>query len=151
MFRCINDGVTIVRPGYQRNGNMYVIWSDASSFTLFPISGKVYIWRSPNAYNPECLIPTVKQGGGSVMVWAPISSYSVGSIITLHARITQGSTWTGWVIRCIPWCKGYFRITMLFSKTTMPPFTQLQLPGPSWFEGHESELNFSFGQQNHQT
>jgi hypothetical protein len=32
-------------------------WSDESSFTLFPASGRVYIWRTPKeACNPECLV-----------------------------------------------------------------------------------------------
>jgi hypothetical protein len=31
-----------------------------------------------------CLVPTVKNGGCSAMVWAGISYYSVGPIITLH-------------------------------------------------------------------
>jgi hypothetical protein len=66
-----------------------VIWSDEPSFTLFPTSGKLYVGRIPKkAYNPECLVPTVQHGEGSVMVWAAISWYSVGSIITLHGRIT---------------------------------------------------------------
>ncbi|KFM70696.1 Transposable element Tc1 transposase, partial [Stegodyphus mimosarum] len=45
-----------------------VIWSDESSFTLFPTSGRVYVWRTPSeAYNTDCLLPRVKHGGGSVM------------------------------------------------------------------------------------
>ena len=33
------------------------------------------VWTSPKeAYNPECLVPTVKHGGGSVTIWAAISS-----------------------------------------------------------------------------
>jgi hypothetical protein len=41
-----------------------VIRSDESSFTLFPASGKVYVWRTPKeANNPECLVPKVKHGG----------------------------------------------------------------------------------------
>jgi len=53
----------------------YVIWTDESSFTLFPPSGWVYVWTSPKeACNPECLVPTVKHGARSVMMWAAISS-----------------------------------------------------------------------------
>jgi hypothetical protein len=76
---------------YQTTGNARMIWSDESSFTPFPTSGRVYVWRTrKEAYNPECLVPTVKHGGGSVMAWPAIrlSWYSVGPIITLHDRIT---------------------------------------------------------------
>ena len=46
-----------------------VIWSDESSFTLFPTSGRIYVWRTPSqAYNTDCLLPRVKHDGGSVMV-----------------------------------------------------------------------------------
>jgi len=49
----------------------YVSWSDELSFTLFPTSGQVYACRIPKeAYNPECLVPTVKHGSRSVMIWA---------------------------------------------------------------------------------
>jgi hypothetical protein len=59
------------------------------SFTLFPTSGRVYVWRtSKEAYNPECLVPREKHAGGSVKVWAAISCYSVGPFTTLHGRIT---------------------------------------------------------------
>jgi hypothetical protein len=37
------------------------------------------------------------------------------------AELLQGSMWTGWVIRCIPWSRHYFQTTMLLSKTTVPP------------------------------
>jgi hypothetical protein len=36
----------------------------------------------------ECLVATVKYGGGSLMVWADISRYCVGSFITFHDRTT---------------------------------------------------------------
>ena len=64
----------------------YVKWSDELSCTLFPTSG-----RTPKeACNPECLVPTVKHGGGSVMIWAAISWCSAGLISTLNGR----TTWT---------------------------------------------------------
>jgi hypothetical protein len=55
---------------------------------LFPASGRIYFWRTPKeAYNPECLLPTVKHGGGSVMILTATSWYSVGPIITLNGQI----------------------------------------------------------------
>jgi hypothetical protein len=88
MLRCINDGVTTIKPG-QTIGNVRGMWSDESSFMMFPTSGRVYVWRTPKeAYNPECLDPTVEHGRGSVMVWAAISRYSIDPIITLHGQIT---------------------------------------------------------------
>lgn len=66
-----------------------VIWSDESCFTLFPTSGRVYVWRTPSqAFETDCLLPRVKHGGGSVMVWAAISWFSVGPMITLQGHIT---------------------------------------------------------------
>jgi hypothetical protein len=41
-------------------------------------TGRVYVWRTlKEAYNPDCLLPAVKHGVGSVMVWAAISWYSI--------------------------------------------------------------------------
>jgi len=51
---------------------------------LFPTSGWAYVWRMPNeVYTSERLAPTVKYGGGSVTIWAEISRYSAGPIITM--------------------------------------------------------------------
>jgi hypothetical protein len=36
LLRCVNDGVTTIRPGHQTTGNARVMWSGESSFTLFP-------------------------------------------------------------------------------------------------------------------
>lgn len=67
-----------------------VIFSDESSFTLFPTTGRVYVWRQPKeAYEPDCLLPTVKHGGGSVMIWGAISWKSGGPIVSLHGRINS--------------------------------------------------------------
>jgi hypothetical protein len=63
MLRCISNGVMTIKPGYQTTGNARVIWSDESSFMLFPTPGRVAVWRTPKeAYNPECLVPKVKHG-----------------------------------------------------------------------------------------
>jgi hypothetical protein len=78
MLTCIDDGVTTVKPEHLTTGNAHIIWSDESSFMLLPTSGRVYVWRTPKeAYNLECLVPAVKHVGGSVVVWAAVSWYSI--------------------------------------------------------------------------
>ena len=67
-----------------------VIFSDESSFSLFPTSGRVYVWRQPKeAFDSDCLQPTVKHGGGSVMIWGAISWKSTGPMISLHGKINS--------------------------------------------------------------
>ena len=62
----------------------YVMWSDESSITLFRTSGWVCLESAKEAWNPKCLVPTVKHGGLSVINWAAISWYCAGPIITLN-------------------------------------------------------------------
>jgi hypothetical protein len=65
------------------------MWSDQSFFTLFATSCWVYVWTtSKEVDNPKCLVPTVKHGGDSVMIWAAISWYSAGQVITMNGLIT---------------------------------------------------------------
>jgi hypothetical protein len=87
-----------IKPGHQTTGIACVIWSDKSAFMLFPISGRVYVWKtSKEAYNPECLVPSVKHWGDSVMVWAAILWYSIllVPLLPFMAELLQRSMWTG--------------------------------------------------------
>ncbi|GFT53088.1 transposable element Tcb1 transposase [Trichonephila clavipes] len=62
----------------------HVIWSDESTSTLFQTTGRIYVWRtSKEAFAPECIAPTVKQGGGSLMVWGRY----LGPLVTLHGKV----------------------------------------------------------------
>ena len=72
-----------------------IMWSDESSFTLFPPSGRVHVWTSPKeAYNPECLVPTVKHGARSVMIWAAISSILLVLYLLWMVEILPVTKWT---------------------------------------------------------
>jgi Transposase len=58
-----------------------VLWPDESKFNLFGSDGKVMVWRSPKEEcEPRCTVPTVKHGGGSVMVWGCFSRCGVGNL-----------------------------------------------------------------------
>jgi hypothetical protein len=44
-----------------------------------------YVWRKPNAYHyPENLIPTVKHGGGSIMLWGCFSLVGTGKLVRVE-------------------------------------------------------------------
>uniref|UniRef100_A0A1I7WWK5 Transposable element Tc3 transposase n=1 Tax=Heterorhabditis bacteriophora TaxID=37862 RepID=A0A1I7WWK5_HETBA len=48
-----------------------VVFSDESKFNHFGLDGKKYMHRRlGEEFMPKCTIPTIKNGGGSVMVWA---------------------------------------------------------------------------------
>lgn len=58
-----------------------IIWSDESKFTIFKLNGRCIVWRKPNTeFDVKNLRPTVKHGGGGVMVWGCMSSNGVGNL-----------------------------------------------------------------------
>ena len=102
---------------------------------MVPNIGRDYVWRrSKEGHNPECLVPTVKHGRGYVMIWAAVSWYSAGPIITLNGRITTSNYVDILGNRCILRF-GCCLLTMLqFSKMTIRPHTARSVR--SWFEEH---------------
>lgn len=56
-----------------------VLFTDESKFNLFGSDGRPYVWRKPNEeLLPKNLKPTIKHGGGSVMVWGSFSAAGPG-------------------------------------------------------------------------
>lgn len=67
-----------------------IIWSDESKFELFKSKGKVLVWReNGTALKPKNLTPTVKYGGGSVMVWGCMSASGVGKLVFIDGKMDQ--------------------------------------------------------------
>ena len=47
-----------------------VMWTDESKFDIFGSSRRIYVRRKPGErLSEQCVVPTVKHGGESVMVW----------------------------------------------------------------------------------
>ena len=61
-----------------------VVWSGESKFNLFGSDGKVMVWRTAREeFDRKCTIPTVKHGGGSVMIWGCFISQGVEKLCVL--------------------------------------------------------------------
>ncbi len=59
----------------------HVLWSDGTKINLFGSDGVKCVWRQPGEeYKDKRVIPTVKHGGGSVMVWGCMSAAGTGEL-----------------------------------------------------------------------
>ena len=63
-----------------------VMWSDETKIELFNSTRRV--WRKRNAeYNPKNTIPTVKHGGGNLMLWGCFSAKGTGRPLRIEGRM----------------------------------------------------------------
>ncbi len=59
----------------------HVLWSDETKLNLFGSDGVKRVWRQPGEeYKDKCVLPTVKPGSGSVMVWGCMSAAVTGEL-----------------------------------------------------------------------
>ncbi len=59
----------------------HVLWSDETKINLFGSDGVKRVWRQPGEeYKDKYVLPTVKHGGGSVMVWGCMSAAGTGDL-----------------------------------------------------------------------
>jgi len=66
-----------------------VIFSDESKYNLFGSDGRGYVWRKKNSeLQPKNLLPTVKFGGGKVLVWGCMAASGVGNLVFIDGHMT---------------------------------------------------------------
>uniref|UniRef100_A0AAZ3NTG1 Transposase Tc1-like domain-containing protein n=1 Tax=Oncorhynchus tshawytscha TaxID=74940 RepID=A0AAZ3NTG1_ONCTS len=59
-----------------------VLWSDETKIELFGYNDHRYVWRKKeDACKPKNTIPTVKHGGGSIMLWGCFAAGGTGALL----------------------------------------------------------------------
>jgi hypothetical protein len=58
-----------------------ILWSDETNIELFGLNAKCHVWRKPGT------IPTVKHGGGSIMLWGCYSGAGTGKLVRIEAKM----------------------------------------------------------------
>lgn len=65
-----------------------VMWSDETKIELFGLNSTRRVWRKKNdEYKPKNTIPTVKHGGGNIILWGCFSAKGTGRLHRIEGRM----------------------------------------------------------------
>ena len=65
-----------------------ILWSDETKIELFGVNSKRYVWRKPGtAHHLPNTIPTVKHGGGSIMLCFFFSAAGTGRLVAIEGKM----------------------------------------------------------------
>ncbi|KAK3538661.1 hypothetical protein QTP86_011806 [Hemibagrus guttatus] len=66
------------------------LWTDETKIELFGRSVSHYVWRKSNtAFQKKNIVPTVKYGGGSVMVWGCFAASGPGRLAVINGTMNS--------------------------------------------------------------
>ncbi|KAL0156514.1 hypothetical protein M9458_047760 [Cirrhinus mrigala] len=65
-----------------------ILWSDETKIELFGLNSKRHVWRKPGtAHHLSNTVPTVKHGGGSIMLWGCFSAAETGRLVAIEGKM----------------------------------------------------------------
>jgi hypothetical protein len=80
----------IERKGWSIRKWKSVIWSDESHFTIFKNDGPGRVWRTPGTrFNIQNMVPSIKYGGGGVIMWGCFSGKGIGPLVKVNGKINH--------------------------------------------------------------
>ena len=60
-----------------------ILWSDETKIELFGLNAKCHVWRKLDT------IPTVKHGGGNIMLWGCFSTAWTGRLVKIEGKMNR--------------------------------------------------------------
>ncbi|KAG2468153.1 TC1A transposase, partial [Polypterus senegalus] len=65
-----------------------ILWSDETKIELFGVNARHHVWRKLGiAHHQANTIPTVKHGGGSIMLWGYFSVAGTGRLVRIKGKM----------------------------------------------------------------